>query len=341
MKRIYFKSRRLVLMLLAIIAVLYIVFLVFTMTKLDSVYSNSPLLEEKNFVINELPLEDKKPLKLPKYSLKNSKSLIRGVHTDKTHLYFPTENNTFQCLYSKQQIPYQNLNDDFCDCADNSDEPGTSACPSSKFYCTFQLDGLKPQFTRSSRVRDGICDCCDGSDEWSTELLPDNIRIKDPKSGGAVMHAPCNNWCMEIHRKVRQKKLMMIEGLRRKVPYLKAAADLKNKNLYGPKGIFFKLSLQCFPFQLSPYEYNICPFKKCTQQKFPQPVISVGQKPAWEKMKPGSYVLKMTGGSSQYCPDNKGRVSRIVFECGIVDQVKSIQEDVCEYNIAFSTPAAC
>lgn len=56
------------------------------------------------------------------------------------------------------------FNDDYCDCADGSDEPGTSACSGidSRFQCH---DNTVPRSIPSSMVDDGICDCCDGSDE--------------------------------------------------------------------------------------------------------------------------------------------------------------------------------
>lgn len=58
------------------------------------------------------------------------------------------------------------FNDDYCDCDDYSDEPGSAACSGidAKFQCH---DNLIPKSIHSSMVNDGICDCCDGSDEES------------------------------------------------------------------------------------------------------------------------------------------------------------------------------
>ena len=55
------------------------------------------------------------------------------------------------------------VNDDFCDCDDSSDEPGTAACSDSQFYCP--NEGHIPILLHSSTVGDSVCDCCDGSDE--------------------------------------------------------------------------------------------------------------------------------------------------------------------------------
>ncbi|KAG9445744.1 hypothetical protein H6P81_011872 [Aristolochia fimbriata] len=67
------------------------------------------------------------------------------------------------CKDGSKTFSRDRLNDGFCDCVDGTDEPGTSACPESKFYC--RNAGSMPQMLFSSCVNDHICDCCDGSDE--------------------------------------------------------------------------------------------------------------------------------------------------------------------------------
>ena len=74
-------------------------------------------------------------------------------------------------------VPDAWLDDDYCDCADGSDEPNTGACPGTIFLCPCKPH--KPVEVFASRVNDGVCDCCDGSDE--------------NKSGGG-----CPNTCVEL-----------------------------------------------------------------------------------------------------------------------------------------------
>jgi len=69
----------------------------------------------------------------------------------------------FHCRDGQAEIPLAKLNDEYCDCADGSDEPGTSACALGRFHCANV--GFRPMALPSSRVDDGICDCCDGTDE--------------------------------------------------------------------------------------------------------------------------------------------------------------------------------
>jgi protein kinase C substrate 80K-H len=95
----------------------------------------------------------------------------RGVPLAKAALY--KEKAEFECLDGTKSIPYDRVNDDYCDCEDGSDEPGTSACINGRFHC-INL-GYKTLDLPASRVNDYICDCCDGSDEWDSGVQCPNI----------------------------------------------------------------------------------------------------------------------------------------------------------------------
>lgn len=88
----------------------------------------------------------------------------RGVVLSKASFYDPTRD--FNCLDGSGTIPFSYVNDDYCDCQDGSDEPGTAACPNGFFHCTNA--GHVPLNIPSSRVNDGVCDCCDASDEYAS-----------------------------------------------------------------------------------------------------------------------------------------------------------------------------
>lgn len=88
----------------------------------------------------------------------------RGVAISDASFYNPERD--FECLDGSRKIRFELVNDDYCDCGDGSDEPGTAACSNGRFYC--QNAGYKSQHIPSNRVNDGICDCCDTSDEYAS-----------------------------------------------------------------------------------------------------------------------------------------------------------------------------
>jgi protein kinase C substrate 80K-H len=90
-------------------------------------------------------------------------ALPRGASPDDAAMY--AKGDTFTCRDRSQTLPYNRVNDDYCDCADGSDEPGTGACSAlgTTFYCWNK--GGDPKVIHSMYVDDNICDCCDGSDE--------------------------------------------------------------------------------------------------------------------------------------------------------------------------------
>lgn len=121
---------------------------------------------------------------------------IKGVSPSDLPKY---RSGAFRCLHdhgAKQQLlPLSAVNDEFCDCSDGSDEPGTSACAGQKqtlFYC--KNEGSDSVLLYTSRVNDGICDCCDGSDEWRA------AQASGPAQG------ICPNTCKEEGRKLATER---------------------------------------------------------------------------------------------------------------------------------------
>ncbi|CAF3677316.1 unnamed protein product [Adineta steineri] len=109
--------------------------------------------------------------------------VLRGVQTSLLSMYIPSK--PFTCLDGSLTIPYEFVNDDYCDCKDGTDEPGTSACPNGRFFC--ENKGYVGSLIPSHFVGDGVCDCCDGSDEYETKTV-------------------CNNTCFELAQKTQAER---------------------------------------------------------------------------------------------------------------------------------------
>ncbi|KAL5147800.1 Glucosidase 2 subunit beta [Glycine soja] len=121
---------------------------------------------------------------------------LLGIHP-LDEKYYSSE--MIKCKDESKSFSRDRLNDNFCDCPDGTDEPGTSACPNGKFYC--RNLGSKPQFIVSSHVNDHFCglfvialctclwsfskakewtrdlNCCDGSDEYDGTICCPNTCV--------------------------------------------------------------------------------------------------------------------------------------------------------------------
>lgn len=116
-------------------------------------------------------------LPLPAFSVLDK---THGVPPSLVAKYAPANSasgtgQTWTCLDGSKQISWNAVNDDYCDCPDGTDEPGTSACPNGVFFC--KNSGHIGSTIPSSRVNDGLCEpeCCDGSDE-APGVCPDTCK---------------------------------------------------------------------------------------------------------------------------------------------------------------------
>jgi protein kinase C substrate 80K-H len=136
--------------------------------------------------------------------------LPRGVSPADAHRYAAVD-GAIEC--GGQVIPGARVNDDYCDCPDGADEPGTSACPNGRFYCQNKLH--RAEVVPASRVNDGVCDCCDGSDEWA---------------GVVTCPHTCRELGLATRTRNRERFAMVQRGLAaRKEAAAKAAAELDAK----------------------------------------------------------------------------------------------------------------
>lgn len=129
------------------------------------------------------------------------------------------DSGQFSCLDGSRRIPLAAVNDDYCDCTDGSDEPGTSACAGGRFFCPQK--GSRSKYIASSLVGDGHCDCCDGADEAAAAAA-------NSRPLGAV----CKDTCFEDGRAAREARAAAIaraeEGAAVRAERVRAAAAARS-----------------------------------------------------------------------------------------------------------------
>ena len=79
--------------------------------------------------------------------------VLHGCHLSEYATHYSGQD--FACINDRSIVlPHNRINDEYCDCPDGSDEPGTSACEY-KFFC--KNTGYEALYIPSSRVNDAIC----------------------------------------------------------------------------------------------------------------------------------------------------------------------------------------
>lgn len=136
---------------------------------------------------------------------------IRGVSPAEQQFY---KGEFFKCRNEpNREIPANRINDNYCDCADGTDEPGTSACSAGIFYC--ENKGYQGETIFSSKVNDGICDCCDGADEHEGKVNCANT---------------CNEKGAVLRKHAEEEKAKITKGLETKAQWImEAAKTLQDK----------------------------------------------------------------------------------------------------------------
>jgi len=158
----------------------------------------------------------------------------KGVRVEIASFYNPATD--FKCLDGSNLIPFIQVNDDYCDCADGSDEPGTSACPNGKFFC--ENAGHKALVIPSSRVGDTVCDCCDGSDEWDSRATCENTCDEEGRAAREAFEAATRvalegfkirqSMASEA-RVILDEKHIQVQGHEQKKADLESIKDVKQK----------------------------------------------------------------------------------------------------------------
>lgn len=277
---------------------------------------------------------------------------LRGVHPAKLSYYQSLLDKThFTCIDGTSSIPIEALNDDFCDCNDGSDEPGTPACMHGEFFCHNQ--GYLSKIIPSGWVNDGRCDCCDTSDEYNSTVICENncdtlgsihrrhmeLRREISDRGSALR----KEYKLEAKRK-RERNNELIQTYKQEVTEKSEAIKVLEEEInsdFGPSSVFLPLKNKCFEHKDREYTYTLCLFEKAVQESISGMQTELGRWSGWIGSSENIYSRQRYDGGNQ-CWNGPTRSALVNIECGVEDGIISVSEpSKCEYVFEFITPAAC
>jgi len=277
--------------------------------------------------------------------------LVRGVaHADQARYAELQLAGRFECFDGSAKFSsfVAVVNDDFCDCQDGSDEPGTSACSNRAglldgptvpgFTCGWELDAAtldehaaRRRIVYRSRVNDGICDCCAGEDEWDGSTT-------------------CQDVCASVEAEEQKHVSVVLAGSRAREDYVQRAKALQRKSRHrdvdgGPDNAF--LAQGCVDLNDGEYRYEVCIFDHVTQHGSGRS-FNLGRggtwgSTLWENGQHRTEYKTLTMDGGDRCgPTKEKRKSEINFQCHPEVSIESVQElRTCVYSIEMRTPAAC
>ena len=251
-----------------------------------------------------MPLLEVLPTELPR-------EYVRGVAPENRLKY---DGESLTCDNGRV-VEGSAINDDYCDCNDGMDEPGTSACPNTQFYC------LPDQmYIRSSAVNDHVCDCCDGSDEWASgKICPDSCAQI------ALLHAERDR----IRHQGSVVRQLYISQAKQSVSQTELAE-------WGVHLAFFQLQSTKLDGKFGEFSYHISLFSEVKQTDKSHHTVTLGRQYHWKDDVSGLF----DGGDR--CHVGINRSAKVKFTCDLETRVVGVAEpERCNYELTISTPAAC
>eukprot|EP01105_Mastigella_eilhardi_P010832 TRINITY_DN250_c0_g2_i1.p1 TRINITY_DN250_c0_g2~~TRINITY_DN250_c0_g2_i1.p1 ORF type:complete len:348 (-),score=53.28 TRINITY_DN250_c0_g2_i1:53-1096(-) len=305
---------------------------------------------------------------------------VLGVAPNAASKYAPATGGVFQCLGSKTVVPFSAVNDDYCDCPDGSDEPGTSACRNGKFYCP--QAGFEGKQIATSLLNDKFCDCCDGADEFASGVKCENTC--DIEREQALREADAK---LKTFDEGMQQKQALVAGVKERWGLLQSELDilrttimtetnepalrlarrnaarssgtdplreetLRNDRMrllermdefdFGAASCFVMLFGNEYSFNSSSYQYVYRPYDRVAQVSLQDDsVTNMGKFSKW-----GNKRETMEFGNGDACWMGPARRTSVKMICGATSgpaaSVRSVTEpSKCEYEIEVVTPCAC